>query len=55
MTPNKGDRKYAMKGNKFKGIHSQATNMIDKAMSLIDICSVPEDRADLMANQAELA
>ena len=55
MTPNKGDRKYAMKGYKDKDVYLQAITMIDPATSWIEICSVPEARADLVANQVELA
>ena len=55
MTPNKGARKYAMKGKKDKGVYLQAITMIDPATSWIEILSVPEARADLVAKQVELA
>ena len=55
MTPNKGGRKYTMKGKKDKDAYLQAINMVDPATDWIEICSVPEARADLLANQAELA
>ena len=55
MTPNKGGRKYAMKGKKDKDIYLQAITIIDPAMGWIEIHSVPEARADLVANQVELA
>ena len=55
MTPNKGGRKYAMKGKKDKEVYLQPFFMIDPATGCIEICSVPEDRTDLVANQVELA
>ena len=55
MTPNKGGKKYAMKGKKDKDIYLQAITMIDPATGWIEIRSVPEARADLVANQVELA
>ena len=53
--PNKGGKKYAVKGKKDKDLYLQAITMIDPATTWIDICSVPEARADLVANQVELA
>ena len=55
MTPNKGGRKYAMKGKKDKDVYLQAITMIDPATDWIEIRSVPEARADLIAYQVELA
>ena len=55
MTPNKGGKKYAMKGKKDKDIYLQAITMIDPATGWIDIRSMPEARADLVDNQVELA
>ena len=55
MTPSKGGRKYAMKGKKDKDGYLQAMTMIDPATSWIEIHSVPEARADLVAYQVELA
>ena len=55
MTLNKGGKKYAMKGKKDKHIYLQAITMIDPATGWIEIRSVPEARADLVANQVELA
>ena len=55
MTPNKGGRKYAIKGKKDKDVYLQAITMIDPATGWIEILSVPETRADLAANQVELA
>ena len=55
MTPNKGGRKYAMKGKKDKDVYLQAIIMIDPAPSWIEKRSVPEARADLVTNQVELA
>ena len=55
MTPNKGGKKYAMKGKKDKDVYLQAITMIDPATGWIEIRSVPEARADLVANQVELA
>ena len=51
MTPDKGGRKYTMKGKKDKDIYSQAITMIDPATRWIEIYSVPEARADPVANQ----
>ena len=48
MTPNKGGRKYTMKGKKDKDIFLQAITMIDPATGCIKIRSVPEARADLV-------
>ena len=42
MTPNKGGRKYAMKGKKDKDVYLQANTMIDPATSWKEIRSVPE-------------
>ena len=55
MTPNKGGRKYAMKGKKDKDVYIQAITMIALATGWIEIHSVPKARADLVANQEELA
>ena len=44
-----------MKGKKDKDVYLQAITMIDLATSLIGIRSVPEARADIIANQVELA
>ena len=46
---------YAMKGKKDKDIYLQERTMIDPATSWIELRSVPEARADLVANQVELA
>ena len=46
---------YAMKSKTDKDTYLQAIYMIDPATSWIEICSVPEARADLVANQVELA
>ena len=54
MTPNKGGRKYAMKGKKDEDVYLQAITMKDPATGWIEIRSVPEARADLVANQVEL-
>ena len=43
-----------MKGKKDYDIHLQANIMIDPAISRIEICSMPEIGADLVANQLEL-
>ena len=51
MTPNKGGRKHSMKGKTDKDVHLQAITMIDPATGWIEIHSVPEARADLVANQ----
>ena len=55
MTPKKGGRKYAMKGKKEKDVYLQAITMIDPATSWIEIRTVPEARAALVAHQVELA
>ena len=55
MTPNKGGRKYAIKGKKDKDVYLQAITMKDPATGWIKICSVPEARADLVANLVVLA
>ena len=55
MTSNKGRRKYAMKGKKDKDVCLQAITMIGPATGWIEIRSVPEARADLVANQVVLA
>ena len=44
-----------MKGKKDKDVYLQAITMIDPATGWIEIHSVPEARADLVANQVELA
>ena len=54
MTPNKGSRKYAMKGKKDKDVYLRAITMIDRVSGWLEIHSVPEARADLVANQEEL-
>ena len=55
MTPNKGGRKYAMKVKKDKDVYFEAITMIDQATRWIEIRSVTEARADIIANQVELA
>ena len=56
MIPKKGGRKYAMKGKKDKYVYLQISIMIYPATTgWIEICSVPEARADLVANRVELA
>ena len=55
MSPNKGGRKYAMKHKKFGVIQQQTITMIDPAPDWVKIYSLPEARADLVANQVELA
>ena len=44
-----------MKGKKDKDVYLQAISIIDPATSWIEICSVPDVGADLVANQVELA
>ena len=44
-----------MKCKKDKDVYLQAITMIDSATSWIETCSVPETRADLVADQVELA
>ena len=55
MTSNKEGRKYAMKGKNNKDVYLQAITMLDPATSWIEILSVTEARADLVANPVELA
>ena len=55
MIPNKDYRKYAMTGKKDKNVYLQAITMIYPATGWKEICSVPEARADLVANQVGLA
>ena len=54
MTPIKGGRKYTMKDKKDQDVYLQAITMIAPATGWIEICSVPEVKADLVANQVEL-
>ena len=54
MTPNRGDKKYVMKGDECKDIYLQAISMIDPAMGWIETYSVPEAKADLVPNPLEL-
>ena len=44
-----------MKRQKRKDVYLQAVTMIDPATGWIEIRSVPEARADLVANEVELA
>ena len=44
-----------MKGKKGKDIYLRANALIDASMGCIEICSVPEARADLVANQIDLS
>ena len=46
---------YAMKGKKDKDVYLQAISMLDPATGWIEIHFVLEARADLVANQVELA
>ena len=54
MTPNKGGKKYAMKGKKGKDVYLQAITTIYPATGWIEIHFVTEARADLVANQGEV-
>ena len=45
MTPNKGGRKYVMKGKKDKDVYLQAITMINPTAGWIEIRSVPEARS----------
>ena len=54
INPSKRGRKYTMKGKKDKEVYLQAITMMDPATGWIEIRSVPEARADLLANQVEL-
>ena len=44
-----------MKGKKDKDVYLQAITMIDPVTGWIELHSVPEARANLVANQVELA
>ena len=55
MNPNKGGRKYVLKGKKDKDVYLQVITMRDAAIGWIEIRSVPEAKADLVANQVEPA
>ena len=55
MTPNKGCRKNTMRGNRDKDVYLQKITMVDPAIGWIEIRFVREARADLVANQVELA
>ena len=46
---------YSIQGKKDEYVYLQAITMIDPASGWIEIRSVPEARADLVANQVELA
>ena len=50
MSPNKGDKEYTMKGKIENDVYLQAITMIDPTTGWIDIRSLPEARADLVAN-----
>ena len=54
--PSKGDeKKYKMTTKSGKSVYLQAVTMIDPATGWIEIRTVPSARADLVANQVELA
>ena len=55
ISPNKGGRKYTMKDKKDKDDNIHAIAIIDPATDWIEIRSVPEARADLVANEVETA
>ena len=46
---------YKMTMKSGKCVYLQAVTMIDPACGWIEICTVPSARADLVANQGELA
>ena len=54
MNPDKGGRKFIMKFKKDKDIYLQAITMLAPATSWVEICSVPEARANLVANWEQL-
>ena len=51
----KDDKKYKMTTKSGKFVYLQAVIMIDPATDMIEIHAVPSARADLVANQVELA
>ena len=54
--PSKEDeKKYKMTTKSGKSVYLQAVTMIDTATGWIEIRTVPSPRADLVANQVELA
>ena len=55
MIPNKGGRLYIIKGQKYKDVYLQVITMIDPVTGWIETQSVLVTRADLVANQVELA
>ena len=55
IPPKKEDNKYKMTTKSGKSVYLQAVTMIDPATGWIEIRAVPSARADLVANQVELA
>ena len=55
ITPNKGGLKYATRDKKDKDVYLQTITMIDPDTGWIEIYSVPEARADPVANQVDIA
>ena len=55
LTLKKQGNKYAMKDKNDKDVYLQAVIMIDTATGWIEICFVPEARANSVDNQIELA
>ena len=54
MTLKRKGRWYDMKSKKHKDVYLHTITMIDLTTGWIEIRSVPEARADLVANQVEL-
>ena len=55
ILPKGDEKKYKMTTKSGTSVYIHAVTMIDPATDCIEICTVPSARADLVANQAELA
>ena len=55
FSPKSGGKEYKLKTKKGHSVYLQAVTMIDPATGWVEIRAVPSARADLVANQVELA
>ena len=55
IVPKGDEKKYKMTTKSWKSVYLQAVTMIHPATGWIEIRTVPSARADLVANQVELA
>ena len=55
LSPKGGGKEYTLNTKKGHSVYLQAVTMIDSATGWVEICAVPSARADLVANQVELA